>query len=50
MAEAVGAASPALKSAVIQCINHADASPEVQQAAIQVFRLTTIPEEVNVYH
>ncbi|XP_058235125.1 apolipoprotein Bb, tandem duplicate 1 isoform X2 [Hemibagrus wyckioides] len=45
MAEAVGAASPALKSAVIQCINQAAASAKVQQAAIQVFRLTTIPEE-----
>lgn len=48
MAEAVGAASPALKSAVIQCINQAAASAEVQQAAIQVFRLTTIPEEVYI--
>ncbi|XP_034169697.2 apolipoprotein Bb, tandem duplicate 1 isoform X1 [Pangasianodon hypophthalmus] len=45
MAEAVGAASPALKSAVIQCINQPAASTEVQQAAIQVFRLTPIPEE-----
>ncbi|XP_027021973.2 apolipoprotein Bb, tandem duplicate 1 [Tachysurus fulvidraco] len=45
MAEAVGAASPALKSAVIQCINQAAASTEVQQAAIQVFRLTAIPQE-----
>lgn len=46
MAEAMGAASPALKSAVIQCINQPAASTEVQQAAIQVFRLTPIPEEV----
>ncbi|KAK3516813.1 hypothetical protein QTP70_023691, partial [Hemibagrus guttatus] len=45
MAQAVGAASPALKSAVIQCINQAAASAKVQQAAIQVFRLTAIPEE-----
>ncbi|MCJ8743825.1 hypothetical protein PDJAM_G00098620, partial [Pangasius djambal] len=45
MAEAVGAASPALKSAVIQCINQPAASTEVQQAAIQVFRLTPITEE-----
>ncbi|XP_053345355.1 apolipoprotein Bb, tandem duplicate 1 [Clarias gariepinus] len=45
MAEAVGAASPALKSAVIQCINQPAASTEVQQAAIQVFRLTPLPEE-----
>ncbi|XP_072553083.1 apolipoprotein Bb, tandem duplicate 1 [Salminus brasiliensis] len=48
MAAAVGAASPALKSAVIQCINQPAASPEVQQAAIQVFRLTPIPEEGRV--
>ncbi|XP_060722344.1 apolipoprotein Bb, tandem duplicate 1 [Tachysurus vachellii] len=45
MAEALGAASPALKSAVIQCINQVAASTEVQQAAIQVFRLTAIPQE-----
>ncbi|XP_005160686.1 apolipoprotein Bb, tandem duplicate 1 isoform X1 [Danio rerio] len=45
MAAAVGAASPALKSAVIQCINQPAASPEVQQAAIQVFRLTSVPDE-----
>ncbi|XP_019909282.2 apolipoprotein B-100 isoform X2 [Esox lucius] len=45
MAKAVGAASPALKSAVIQCINQPAASPEVQQAAIQVFRQTPVPEE-----
>lgn len=48
MAEAVGAASPALKSAVIQCINQVAASTEVQQAAIQVFRLTAIPQEVYI--
>ncbi|XP_067273720.1 apolipoprotein B-100-like [Pseudorasbora parva] len=45
MAVAVGAASPALKSAVIQCINQPAASPQVQQAAIQAFRLTSVPEE-----
>ncbi|CAM4694151.1 unnamed protein product [Leuciscus chuanchicus] len=45
MAVAVGAASPALKSAFIQCINQPAASPEVQQAAIQAFRLTSVPEE-----
>ncbi|KAI5610950.1 apolipoprotein Bb, tandem duplicate 1 isoform X1 [Silurus asotus] len=45
MAEAVGAASPALMSAVIQCINQPVASSEVQQAAIQVFRLTPVPKE-----
>ncbi|XP_050993857.1 apolipoprotein Bb, tandem duplicate 1 [Labeo rohita] len=45
MAAAVGAASPALKSAIIQCINQPAASPEVQQAAIQAFRLTSVPSE-----
>ncbi|XP_053531616.1 apolipoprotein Bb, tandem duplicate 1 isoform X2 [Ictalurus punctatus] len=45
MAEAVGAASPDLKTAVIQCINQPAASTEVQQAAIQVFRLTPLPDE-----
>ncbi|XP_048062834.1 apolipoprotein B-100-like [Megalobrama amblycephala] len=45
MAVAIGAASPALKSAVIQCINQPAASPEVQQAAIQAFRLTSVPDE-----
>uniref|UniRef100_A0AAR2JHL4 Vitellogenin domain-containing protein n=1 Tax=Pygocentrus nattereri TaxID=42514 RepID=A0AAR2JHL4_PYGNA len=47
MAAAVGAASPDLKSAVIKCINQPAASPKVQQAAIQVFRLTPVPEEVQ---
>ncbi|KAK9956583.1 hypothetical protein ABG768_014308 [Culter alburnus] len=45
MAVAVGAASPALKSAVIQCVNQPAASAEVQQAAIQAFRLTSVPDE-----
>ncbi|XP_073709018.1 apolipoprotein Bb, tandem duplicate 1 [Garra rufa] len=45
MAAAVGAASPALKSAIIQCINQPATSPEVQQAAIQAFRLTSVPDE-----
>uniref|UniRef100_A0A4W4F378 Vitellogenin domain-containing protein n=1 Tax=Electrophorus electricus TaxID=8005 RepID=A0A4W4F378_ELEEL len=45
MAAAMGAASPALMSSVIQCINHPTTSPEVQQAAIQVFRLTPVTEE-----
>uniref|UniRef100_A0A674EI87 Apolipoprotein Bb, tandem duplicate 1 n=1 Tax=Salmo trutta TaxID=8032 RepID=A0A674EI87_SALTR len=40
MAAAMGAASPALKSAVIQCVNEPVASLEVQQAAIQAFRQT----------
>nr|XP_046147115.1 apolipoprotein B-100-like [Oncorhynchus gorbuscha] len=45
MAAAMGAASPALKSAVIQCVNEPAASLEVQQAAIQAFRQTPVPEE-----
>ncbi|KAI7799465.1 apolipoprotein Bb, tandem duplicate 1 [Triplophysa rosa] len=45
MAAAVGAASPALKSAITQCVNQPSATPEVQQAAIQAFRLTSVPEE-----
>nr|XP_013999411.1 unnamed protein product [Salmo salar] len=45
MAAAMGAASPALKSAVIQCVNEPGASLEVQQAAIQAFRQTPVPEE-----
>lgn len=49
MAAAMGAASPALKTAVIQCVNQPTASTAVQQAAIQVFRLTTVPEEVSTF-
>ncbi|KAL2082439.1 hypothetical protein ACEWY4_022257 [Coilia grayii] len=45
MAAAMGAASPALKSAVIQCVNQPAATPEVQLAAIQAYRQTTLPEE-----
>uniref|UniRef100_A0A8C7PEG7 Vitellogenin domain-containing protein n=1 Tax=Oncorhynchus mykiss TaxID=8022 RepID=A0A8C7PEG7_ONCMY len=40
MAAAMGAASPALKSAMIQCVNEPAASLEVQQAAIQAFKQT----------
>uniref|UniRef100_A0A8C8EM27 Vitellogenin domain-containing protein n=1 Tax=Oncorhynchus tshawytscha TaxID=74940 RepID=A0A8C8EM27_ONCTS len=40
MAAAMGAASPALKSAVIRCVNEPATSLEVQQAAIQAFRQT----------
>ena len=47
MAAAMGAASPALKSAVIQCVNEPAATPEVQLAAIQAYRQTTLPEEVT---
>lgn len=49
MAAAMGAASPALRTAVIQCVNQPAASTAVQQAAIQVFRLTTVPEEVSKF-
>ncbi|XP_062407541.1 apolipoprotein B-100-like [Sardina pilchardus] len=45
MAAAMGAASPALKSAVVQCVNQPAASPEVQLAAIQAYRQTALPEE-----
>ncbi|XP_071018728.1 apolipoprotein B-100-like [Oncorhynchus clarkii lewisi] len=45
MAAAMGAASPALKSAVIQCVNEPATSLEVQQAAIQAFKQTPVPEE-----
>uniref|UniRef100_A0A0F8C306 Apolipoprotein B-100 n=1 Tax=Larimichthys crocea TaxID=215358 RepID=A0A0F8C306_LARCR len=44
MAAAVG---PALRAAVIQCVNQPAASPAVQQAAIQVYRLTPVPEEAR---
>ena len=49
MGTAMGAASPALKTAVIQCVNQPTADTSVQQAAIQVFRLTTVPEEVGTF-
>ncbi|XP_073708955.1 apolipoprotein B-100 [Garra rufa] len=45
MVVALGAARPALHSAVIQCINQQTASPSVQQAAIQVYRKVTVPKE-----
>ncbi|XP_041660840.1 apolipoprotein B-100-like [Cheilinus undulatus] len=45
MAAAVGPASPALRAAVIQCVNKPEASLAVQQAAIQAYRLTPVPEE-----
>uniref|UniRef100_A0A667Y3E0 Apolipoprotein B n=1 Tax=Myripristis murdjan TaxID=586833 RepID=A0A667Y3E0_9TELE len=45
MAAAMGAAGPALRAAVIQCVNQPDASLAVQQAAIQVYRLTPVPDE-----
>ncbi|XP_035473231.2 apolipoprotein Bb, tandem duplicate 1 [Scophthalmus maximus] len=45
MAPAMSPASPALRAAVMQCINQPAASLAVQQAAIQVFRLIPVPEE-----
>ncbi|XP_070782434.1 apolipoprotein B-100-like [Enoplosus armatus] len=45
MAPAVVPAGPALRATVIQCVNQPAASLAVQQAAIQVFRLTPVPEE-----
>ncbi|KAM4600708.1 apolipoprotein B-100-like [Polymixia lowei] len=45
MAAAMGAAGPALRTAVLQCVNQPGASMAVQQAAIQAFRLTPVPEE-----
>ncbi|XP_028461105.1 apolipoprotein Bb, tandem duplicate 1 [Perca flavescens] len=45
MAPALVSAGPTLRSAVIQCVNQPAASLAVQQAAIQVFRLTPVPEE-----
>ncbi|KAM3603472.1 uncharacterized protein V6R79_023045 [Siganus canaliculatus] len=47
MAPALVKAGPALRAAVMQCVNQAAASPEVQQAAIQVYRLTSVPEEAR---
>lgn len=49
MAEAMGGAGPALTTAVIQCVNQPGVSTAVQQAAIQVFRLTAVPEEVGTF-
>ncbi|XP_056337101.1 apolipoprotein B-100 [Danio aesculapii] len=45
MVAALGAARPALHSAVIKCINQPGTSPAVQQAAIQVYRQFPVPEE-----
>ncbi|XP_034556005.1 apolipoprotein B-100-like [Notolabrus celidotus] len=45
MAAAVGPASPTLRTAVIQCVNQPEAPLSVQQAAIQAYRLTAVPEE-----
>nr|XP_057913475.1 apolipoprotein Bb, tandem duplicate 1 [Doryrhamphus excisus] len=45
MAPAVIPASPALRASVLMCVNQPEASLAVQQAAIQVYRLTPIPDE-----
>lgn len=47
MAPAVFPASPALRAAVIQCVNQPAADPVVQHAAIQTFRLIPVPEEAS---
>lgn len=47
MVAALGAARPALQSSVIQCIKQPAASPEVQQAAVQVYRQIPVPDEVS---
>uniref|UniRef100_A0A673C3W4 Apolipoprotein Bb, tandem duplicate 2 n=1 Tax=Sphaeramia orbicularis TaxID=375764 RepID=A0A673C3W4_9TELE len=45
MAPAVVPVSPALRAAVMTCVSQPAAAMAVQQAAIQVFRLTAVPEE-----
>nr|XP_061806662.1 apolipoprotein B-100-like [Nerophis lumbriciformis] len=45
MAPAIEPASPALRASLLQCVNQPDASLAVQQAAIQVYRLTPISDE-----
>lgn len=47
MAPAVMSSSPALRDAVIQCVNQPAADPAVQQAAIQVYRLIPVPGEAS---
>ncbi|XP_049613243.1 apolipoprotein Bb, tandem duplicate 1 [Syngnathus scovelli] len=47
MAPAVVPASPALRASVMQCVNQPEASLAVQQAAIQVYRLTPISDEAR---
>lgn len=52
MAPAMMSAGPVLRSSVIQCVNQPAASQEVQQAAVQVFRLVSVPHEASgiVFH
>uniref|UniRef100_A0A3B4BLQ4 Vitellogenin domain-containing protein n=1 Tax=Periophthalmus magnuspinnatus TaxID=409849 RepID=A0A3B4BLQ4_9GOBI len=45
MAPAMANAGPAVRGAVLECVNKPEAAPEVQLAAIQVFRLAPVPEE-----
>uniref|UniRef100_A0A3Q0RYV0 Apolipoprotein Bb, tandem duplicate 1 n=1 Tax=Amphilophus citrinellus TaxID=61819 RepID=A0A3Q0RYV0_AMPCI len=45
MAQAVMPAGPVVRASVIQCMNQPAASPAVQQAAIQVYRLAPVPEK-----
>lgn len=42
-------AGPALRGAVLECVNKEGVSPDVQMAAIRVFRLTSVPEEVDSF-
>lgn len=49
MAPAVLPVSPALRAAVIQCVNQPAVDPVVQQAAIQVYRLTRVPKEASYF-
>ncbi|KAM4713132.1 apolipoprotein Bb, tandem duplicate 1 [Anableps anableps] len=47
MAPAVIPVSPALRTAVIQCVKEPAASQNVQQAAIQVYRQIPVPDETR---
>lgn len=47
MAPAMMSAGPVLRTAVIQCVNQPAASQQVQQAAVQVFRLAAVPHEAS---
>ncbi|KAJ0061151.1 hypothetical protein NL108_008834, partial [Boleophthalmus pectinirostris] len=45
MAPAMANSGPAVRGAVLECVNKPEAAPEIQLAAIQVFRQTPVPEE-----
>uniref|UniRef100_A0A3P9MAN0 Apolipoprotein Bb, tandem duplicate 2 n=1 Tax=Oryzias latipes TaxID=8090 RepID=A0A3P9MAN0_ORYLA len=47
MAPAVFPASPALRKAVLQCVNQPAAGQQVQQAAIQAYRQIPVPQEAR---